>query len=108
MVRGESRRPDFLAAIHWNWPSHIALYVLAGFVLSLAMQGLAYLLPHPKELPIDNFFRTPAEAWALSILSVTLPPLMYDLFFPPFLYPPPPPPPPFPLPTFLPSLAFPL
>ncbi len=42
LVTRERRRPDFLAAIHWNWPSHIALYVLAGFVLSLAMQGLAY------------------------------------------------------------------
>ncbi len=87
LVARERRRPDFLAAIHWNWPSRVALYVLAGFVLSLAMQGLAYLLPHPKALPIDNFFRTPAEAWALSILSVTLAPLMEELFFRAFLYP---------------------
>ncbi len=87
LVTRERRRPDFLAAIHWNWPSNIAVYVLAGFALSLALQGLAHLLPIPKELPIDSFFRTPAEAWALSILSVTLAPLMEELFFRGFLYP---------------------
>jgi membrane protease YdiL (CAAX protease family) len=87
LVTRERRRPDFLAAIHWNWPSNIAVYVLAGFALSLALQGLAHLLPIPKELPIDSFFRTPAQAWALGILSVTLAPLMEELFFRGFLYP---------------------
>jgi len=87
LVTRERRRPDFLTAIHWNWPSSIAVYVLTGFALSLALQGLAHLLPIPKELPIDNFFRTPAEAWALSILSVTLAPLMEEFFFRGFLYP---------------------
>ena len=87
LVTRERRRPDFLAAIHWNWPSNIAVYVLAGFALSLALQAVAHFLPIPKELPIDSFFRTPAEAWALSILSVTLAPLMEELFFRGFLYP---------------------
>ena len=87
LVTRERRRPDFLAAIHWNWPSNIAVYVVAGLALSLGLQVLAHFLPIPKELPIDNFFRTPAEAWALSILSVTLAPLMEELFFRGFLYP---------------------
>jgi membrane protease YdiL (CAAX protease family) len=87
LVTRERRRPDFLAAIHWNWPSNFAVYVFTGFVLSVALQLLSHLLPIPKELPIDNFFRTPAEAWALAILSVTLAPLMEELFFRGFLYP---------------------
>ncbi len=87
LVTRERRRPDFFAAIHWNWPSNIVVYVFAGFALSLALQGLAHFLPIPKELPIDSFFRTPAEAWALGILSVTLAPLMEELFFRGFLYP---------------------
>jgi uncharacterized protein len=87
LVTRERRRPDFLAALHWNWPSNIAVYVLGGFVLSVALQLLAHLLPIPKELPIDSFFRTPAEAWALGILSITLAPLMEELFFRGFLYP---------------------
>ena len=87
LVTRERRRPDFLAAIHWNWPSNVAVYVLAGFVLSVSLQGLAHFLPIPKDLPIDTYFRTPAEAWALGILSVTLAPLMEELFFRGFLYP---------------------
>ncbi|MFI5102611.1 MAG: CPBP family intramembrane glutamic endopeptidase, partial [Terriglobales bacterium] len=87
LVTRERRRPDFLTAIHWNWPSNIAVYVLAGFALSLALQGLAHFLPIPRNLPIDSFFRTPAEAWALGILSITLAPLMEELFFRGFLYP---------------------
>ncbi|MGB7333209.1 MAG: type II CAAX endopeptidase family protein, partial [Terriglobales bacterium] len=87
LVTRERRRPDFFAAIHWNWPSNIAGYVVVGFALSVALQGLAHFLPIPKELPIDSFFQTPAEAWALSILSITLAPLMEELFFRGFLYP---------------------
>jgi len=87
LVTRERGRPDFLAAVHWNWPSNIAVCILAGFVLSLSLQVVAHFLPIPKELPIDSFFRTPAEAWALGILSVTLAPLMEELFFRGFLYP---------------------
>ena len=89
LVTRERGRPDFLAAVHWNWPSNtdIAIYVFAGLALSVALQVLAHFLPIPKELPIDSFFRTPAEAWALGILSITLAPLMEELFFRGFLYP---------------------
>jgi uncharacterized protein len=87
LVTRVHRRPGFVAAIQWNWPSNIAVYVSAGVVLSLGLQGLAHFLPVPRELPIDNFFRTPTEAWTLSIFNVTLAPLMEELFFRGFLYP---------------------
>ena len=79
--------PNFLAAIHWNWPANIGRYTFLGFALSLALQGVAHLLPIPKNLPIDSFFRTPAEAWVLSIFGITLAPLMEELYFRGFLYP---------------------
>jgi len=89
LVTRERGRPDFLAAIHWNWPSSSALAIclMAGIVLSVSLQILAHFLPIPKDLPIDTFFRTPAEAWALGLLSITLAPLMEELFFRGFLYP---------------------
>ncbi|MGH9644686.1 MAG: hypothetical protein ACRD3Q_19965, partial [Terriglobales bacterium] len=34
LVTRERHRPDFLNAIHWNWPSSPAVFVLAGIVLS--------------------------------------------------------------------------
>jgi membrane protease YdiL (CAAX protease family) len=87
LVTRERRRPDFFTAIHWNWPANVIVYVLTGFILSVALQALAHFLPIPKELPIDSFFKTPAEAWALGLLSITLAPLMEELFFRGFLYP---------------------
>jgi uncharacterized protein len=87
LVTRERRQPSFLDAIHWNWPRGIWLYLGSGAALSLALQALAHVLPMPKELPIDTFFRTPAEAWALTIFGITLAPLMEELFFRGFLYP---------------------
>lgn len=87
LVTRERGRPSFLSAIHWNWPSSPALYIAGGVVLSIALQLLANTLPMPKNLPIDALFRTPAEAWVLTIFSVTLAPLMEEFFFRGFLYP---------------------
>ena len=87
LVTRERHRPDFLAAIHWNWPSQPAVYVLVGFGLSVALQLLASRLPIPKNLPIDTFFRTPAEAWALTIFGITFAPLLEELYFRGFLFP---------------------
>ncbi len=87
LVTRVEQRPDFLAAIHWNWPSKPGWYLFAGLLLSVALQGLAHLLPIPKNLPMDSMFRTPAEAWALSIFGTTLAPLMEELFFRGFLFP---------------------
>jgi hypothetical protein len=56
-------------------------------VLAISLQGLAHLLPMPKELPIDRFFQNTREAWALSVFGVTLAPLLEELFFRGFLYP---------------------
>lgn len=87
LVTRERGRPDFLAALHWNWPHNPVLFLFGGVVLSLALQGLARLLPMPTNLPMDAFFRTPAEAWTLTIFGITLAPLMEELFFRGFLYP---------------------
>ena len=87
LVTRERHRPDFLAAMHWNWPAYPAFYVFVGVMLSVALQILASRLPIPKNLPIDTFFRTSAEAWALTIFGVTLAPLMEEFFFRGFLYP---------------------
>ena len=87
LVTRERGRPNFLTAIHWNWPSSFAVYIAGGVVLSISLQLLASRLPMPKNLPIDALFRTPAEAWVLSIFSVTLAPFMEELLFRGFLYP---------------------
>jgi uncharacterized protein len=86
IVEGQ-RGKRFWSAIRWNWPSRPWMFLAGGLVLSIALQAFAQLLPMPKELPIDRFFQTSSEAWALSIFGVTLAPLMEELFFRGFLYP---------------------
>ena len=86
IVKREPGR-DFWQAIRWNWPKHWSNFLLAGMVLSFALQGIAHVLPMPKELPMDRFFRTPGEAWALSLFGVTFAPLLEELFFRGFFYP---------------------
>ena len=78
---------QFLQAIRWNRPQNSSAYLFGGVILALALQALAHFLPMPKELPIDRFFRTPREAWALSLFGVSLAPLLEEFFFRGFLYP---------------------
>src|SRR4029077_20940 len=78
---------DFWQAIRWNWPKNWVTYLIAGAALSFVLQGLAHFLPIPKELPMDRFFRTPAEALALSLFGISFAPLLEELFFRGFLYP---------------------
>lgn len=89
MVSVAKREPgqSFWQAIRWNWPTNWSAYLLAGVALSFSLQGIAHFLPMPKELPMDRFFRTPSEAWALSLFGVSFAPLLEELFFRGFLYP---------------------
>jgi hypothetical protein len=86
MVKGQGRQ-GFWQAIRWNWPRNWPKYVFGGVVLAIGLQGLAHLLPIPKELPIDRFFQTTSEAWVLSLFGMTVAPLLEEFFFRGFLYP---------------------
>jgi len=89
MVSIVKRAPghSFWQAIRWNWPRNWSFFLLAGVALSFTLQGVAHFLPIPKEVPMDRFFRTASEAWALSLFGITFAPLLEELFFRGFLYP---------------------
>jgi len=78
---------SFGDSIRWKWPENFVPYFIGGMALAIALQGVAHFVPMPKELPIDRFFKTSGEAWALSIFGITLAPLIEELFFRGFLYP---------------------
>jgi len=86
LVEGKYHVP-FWPAIRWNWPRSgwklLALGVATLFVLSL----LQSVLPMPKDTPFEHLFDRPRDAYLLSIIAVTLGPLMEELFFRGFLYP---------------------
>jgi CAAX protease family protein len=86
MVR--SHGAAFWRAIRWNWPAARWIgYMAAGAVLALVVQGVSALLPIPKSLPIEHYFRDASGAWLMAAFGVSLAPLMEELFFRGFLYP---------------------
>jgi len=90
MISVIKRKPGqpFWQSISWNWPGRGGLaFVICGVTIYFGLLGIGALLPIPKHLPIDQFFRTASEATLLSIMSVTVAPLMEELFFRGFLYP---------------------
>ena len=76
-----------LEALRWNWPTNWSQYLLWGVALEVCLLPLAYLLPMPKNAPIDEFFRTARDAYILSVFGILFAPLFEELFFRGFLYP---------------------
>jgi uncharacterized protein len=83
----QNKASGFGSAVRWNWPSEWAAYLGLGVAFAIGLQLLAKVLPMPKEIPMEAFFKTALRAWVLSIAAMTLVPLMEELFFRGFLYP---------------------
>ena len=81
-------RTRFSEAIRWNWPRGGAWKLIAlGIIMLASLQGLGHLLPIPKSVPFDQFFKRPLEAYITSVFAISIGPLMEELFFRGFLYP---------------------
>ena len=81
---------SFLQAIGWKWPRRyleVASLVGLGVLLLFALSGISHFLPIPKQVPFDQFFKHPMEAYLTSLFAISLGPLMEELFFRGFLYP---------------------
>jgi uncharacterized protein len=78
----------FPVSVRWNWPdTRWAAWIVFGVLLAIATQIASSLLPIPKSLPIDSYFRDPASAWAMAAFGTLLAPMVEELFFRGFLYP---------------------
>jgi len=88
LVEGKYRTP-FWRAVRWNWPRRPwALLALAlGAVMFVVLSLLQFVLPMPKNTPFEQLFDRPRDAYLISLLAVTVGPLMEELFFRGFLYP---------------------
>ncbi len=58
-----------------------------GAGLLFALDVLQNFLPLPKDTPFEHLFERPRDAYLLSIIAVSIGPLMEELFFRGFLYP---------------------
>ena len=58
-----------------------------GIVLSLLVQAASSLATMPKNIPIDDFFRTPSDIWLIALFGTLLAPLFEEIAFRGFLLP---------------------
>jgi len=87
----EKYHAGFLQAVRWNMPARkFAWYALAGGSVLAFISAIAEALLRPwmpKSLPIEQYFSTPASAYALAAFGILVAPLAEELFFRGFLYP---------------------
>jgi membrane protease YdiL (CAAX protease family) len=77
----------FWQAIGWNWPRSGWKLLALGGAMFFALGLLQSVLPMPTDTPFEHLFDQPRDAYLLSIIAVTLGPLMEELFFRGFMYP---------------------
>ena len=73
--------------IPFRRPRHWAALVGAGIALAFAIQLIDSRLPIPKQLPIDEYFKSPSEGWMMLGFGVFIAPFVEELFFRGLLYP---------------------
>ena len=83
------KRP-FAEGIHAN-PDAVRRNALKlipiGVALSLLVQAASSLATMPKNIPIDDFFRTPSDIWLIALFGTLLAPLFEEIAFRGFLLP---------------------
>lgn len=80
----------FGKGIQWNVDAatrNAFRLVPLGLALSLTVQAASSLLPTPKPMPMDNFFRTPSDVWIITAFGIFLAPLFEEILFRGFFLP---------------------
>jgi len=86
LVEGKYHVP-FWQAMRWNWPRSEWKLLALGAAMLFALSLLQNVLPMPKDTPFEHLFDRPRDAYLLSIIAVSIGPLMEELFFRGFMYP---------------------
>src|ERR1700736_1478490 len=58
-----------------------------GLILSVSVQAISSLISLPKNIPMDDFFRTPSDVWLVAAFGTLLAPLFEEVLFRGFLLP---------------------
>ena len=77
----------FFQAVHWNFPERWPRFLFGGLGLAVVIQLLSAGLPIPKQLPIEQFFQSPADAWMMAVFGTLVAPFCEELFFRGLLFP---------------------
>jgi membrane protease YdiL (CAAX protease family) len=77
----------FAVGVSWD-PRRVTIgFVPLGIALGFASQAVSTLLPVPKEMPIEEVFKTPGIIWILTLFGVVVAPMFEELVFRGFLLP---------------------
>lgn len=80
----------FLAGLDWNGAKAVRLalrLISLGLSVGWSVQALSSLVPMPKSIPMDSFFRTPSDVWLVTLFGTLLAPLFEEVAFRGFLLP---------------------
>ena len=80
----------FLAGIDWQGAkaARLALRLVSlGLSVGWCVQALSSLVPMPKSIPMDEFFRQPSDVWLVTLFGTLLAPLFEEVTFRGFLLP---------------------
>jgi membrane protease YdiL (CAAX protease family) len=83
------QRP-FSVGIKWNLSDaqRNALKLLTlGVVLSFTVQAISSVLPVPKSIPMDDFFRNASDIWLVTLFGILLAPMFEEICFRGFFLP---------------------
>jgi len=58
-----------------------------GLLVGFGVQAVSSLIPVPKSIPMDDFFRTPSDVWLVTAFGTLLAPLFEEICFRGFLFP---------------------
>jgi len=78
---------DFFEAVHWRFPAGWLKFVIGGMFLAIVIQVLSANLPIPKQLPIEQYFRSASGAWLMAAFGTLVAPFCEELFFRGLLFP---------------------
>jgi len=83
------RRRPFWPVVGWRWPEATSQVgcLAGGGVLAIGLGMVSKLLPIPKSLPMDQFFRDAQGAYLMAFFGVAIAPLAEEMLFRGFLYP---------------------
>jgi membrane protease YdiL (CAAX protease family) len=80
----------FLDGLQWHWSiarGQANRLVTLGFALGVMMAILTAFISSPKNLPLDQFFATPATAWVITLFGTFAAPVFEEICFRGFLFP---------------------
>ena len=75
---------SFPTGIQWNLQAatrNAFKLVPLGIALSFTVQAASSLLPTPKAMPMDDFFRTSSDVWIITAFGILLAPLFEEILF---------------------------